>query len=80
MNYEIRDNLDRQTDSWRNNSLNLIRLLAAFSIMYGHARVHMGVSVPEILNRVIDVFHGVPIFFILSGYLLWNSVGRSKSF
>jgi peptidoglycan/LPS O-acetylase OafA/YrhL len=38
------------------------------------------VSVPDAITEIADVFMGVPIFFILSGFLIWGSIGRSGSF
>lgn len=67
---------DRQTD----NCLNTIRLVAALQVMYVHITHHMSISMPEWFSYVINFFQGVPIFFILSGYLVWESVGRSNSY
>lgn len=64
----------------KKNSLNTIRLLAAISVMFGHACTHLSVERPIILSQVLEFFFGVPIFFAMSGYLIWNSVGKSKDF
>ena len=60
--------------------LNLIRLLAAFQVLYGHTLVHMNIDGIPILGEFINFFSGVPIFFTMSGFLIWWSIGRSKSF
>lgn len=60
------------------NCLNTIRLLAAIQVMLGHASAHMSADFE--FRKVINFFYGVPIFFIMSGFLIWNSIGRSKSF
>lgn len=65
---------------FKKNSLNLIRLLAAFQVMYMHAYVHLEVETPSLLNEIINYFKGVPVFFTLSGYLIWQSIGRSHTF
>lgn len=62
------------------NSLNTIRLLAAFEVMYDHTREHLYLEMPELLNSIVHFFAGVPIFFMLSGFLIWQSVGRSNSY
>ena len=36
-------------------------------------------SIP-ILGEFINFFSGVPIFFTMSGFLIWGSIGRSKNF
>lgn len=75
-------NLDRQTDNseHRKNCLNTVRLIAAISVFYIHALNHLEVQMPDLLTRIIAFFQGVPIFFAMSGFLVWDSVGRSKSF
>lgn len=61
------------------NSLNLIRLLAAFQVLMGHAEFHLKTSLlPRWLSQGLEILQGVPVFFILSGFLIWNSIGRSK--
>ena len=64
----------------RNNALNTLKILAALQVLFGHARVHLNVQVPDPLVKLFDLFMGVPIFFILSGFLIWKSTGKSKSF
>ena len=65
----------------RADSLNTIRLLAAFEVLYGHTLKHLDISrIPEWLDAIIHFFAGVPIFFTLSGFLIWMSIGRSNSF
>ena len=66
--------------AYSNNSLNTFRLLAALQVLYGHALDHLSISMPPLVNNVIYLFLGVPIFFTLSGYLIWGSVERSTSF
>ncbi len=63
--------------SFRDNSLNTIRLIAALQVFYGHAVVHMNLPSNHIVSSVFSVFQGVPIFFILSGFLIWNSLDRT---
>lgn len=60
--------------------LNLIRLLAAFQVLYGHTLAHMNIDSIPILGEFINFFSGVPIFFTMSGFLIWGSIGRSKNF
>lgn len=62
------------------NSLNMIRILAAFKVLYGHYRVHMNLVLPDWLTLLIEFIPGVPVFFFMSGFLIWNSVGRSRTY
>ena len=71
-----------QTDNSgrRKNCLNTIRLIAAISVFYIHALAHLKVAMPGVLTSVLSFFQGVPIFFAMSGFLVWDSVGRSDGF
>ena len=77
--------------SKRNNCLNLIRLLAALDVFYGHSIVNFDFAgfaetkgllhiVVVFLNAFFDFFKGVPLFYCLSGFLIWDSIERSKDF
>lgn len=67
---------------FRNNSLNLIRMLAAVQVLAGHTIAHLEIVLPQWLAYALwplKLFPGVPIFFFLSGYLIVASIERSKS-
>ncbi len=64
----------------RNNSLNTIRLLAAMSVMFIHGCNHLQVSTFPVIDYFLRYFYGVPIFFAMSGFLMWNSAGSTKGF
>ena len=49
-------------------------------VVYGHTLAHMDIQSIPVLSPFINFFIGVPIFFTMSGFLIWNSIGRSKSF
>ena len=66
--------------NYRNNCLNTIRLIAALQVLFGHTVAHLGISTPSIVNEVSFFFQGVPVFFTMSGFLIWDSIGRSASF
>lgn len=69
-----------KTFDFRVNSLNLFRLLAALQVAYGHMVCHLKITDLDEISVFINYLQGVPVFFILSGYLIWESVGNSKSF
>lgn len=64
----------------RNNCINTIRLIAALQVAYGHITYHMGVTMPQWVEIIFGYFQGVPIFFLLSGFLIWDSVERSSNY
>ena len=64
----------------KSDCLNTIRLLAAIEVLYGHTLGHLGIDGIPVLGDFIHFFSGVPIFFTMSGFLIWWSIGRSKNF
>ncbi|MEP6840930.1 MAG: acyltransferase [Bradyrhizobium sp.] len=62
------------------NSFNAIRLLAALQVAYVHASAHLQLekSPLEFWNFIYQ-FPGVPVFFAISGYLVFDSVLRLGS-
>lgn len=70
---------DRQTDR-RYNCINLIRILAALQVAYGHMVAHMNIQIPAVVSWIFGYFQGVPIFFLLSGFLIWDSIDHSKNY
>lgn len=61
----------------RPNCLNTVRLLAALLILVGHGMQHLDVRLPQWCVWLVSYFRGVPIFFVLSGFLIWESLGRN---
>ncbi|MBQ9162112.1 MAG: acyltransferase [Clostridia bacterium] len=67
----------------KKNCLNLIRLIAATQVFVGHVIPAFSLTLPwplEWLFKVLFVFEGVPVFFCLSGFLLWDSIERTPTF
>ncbi|MCI8994058.1 MAG: acyltransferase [Lachnospiraceae bacterium] len=62
------------------NCLNLIRIIAAFQVMFGHLVEHMELPINDTFFRLTYFLRGVPIFFVISGFLMWFSIGKSKSY
>lgn len=60
-----------------NNNLDLIRLIAATQVAVKHILIHLGID--EHYVEILNVFPGVPIFFLLSGFLIFQSFNNSKS-
>ena len=60
------------------NNFDLIRLFAATQVMVFHSLVHLSVETPLWL-KPFGVFAGVPMFFVISGFLISASYERSRS-
>jgi peptidoglycan/LPS O-acetylase OafA/YrhL len=58
------------------NSFDLLRLAAAVAVIFHHSRVLQGLS-PITLGRLDFGSLGVGVFFVISGYLVTASYGRS---
>jgi peptidoglycan/LPS O-acetylase OafA/YrhL len=67
------------TADFRINNFDLLRIIAASQVMFGHAIVHLGIPAPEWLMHLLYAFPGVPIFFVISGFLISASFERSSS-
>ncbi len=64
---------------WRVNNFDLIRLLAALQVAAVHSLAFFKPSAApwyEVLVRMLGLLPGVPVFFIVSGFLLAQSYGR----
>lgn len=62
------------------NSLSLFRYLACANVLYGHLTYHLKYPLPSFIGDILSLFPGVPIFFFLSGFLIWNSIYRTPDF
>lgn len=47
--------------------------------MIGHLIAHLKLPIAEPIGNAISFFSGVPIFFALSGLLIWFSISNSVS-
>ena len=59
------------------NNFDLLRLFAAFQVAFSHSSVHLEHSVP--FFWFLSLFPGVPIFFFLSGFLIYGSYQSSSN-
>ncbi len=67
------------SDTVRRNNFDLIRLLAATQVVLGHGREHLDVDSDVLADLwlVVGRLPGVPIFFVISGFLISMSWERS---
>lgn len=64
------------------NNFNIMRLIAAFAVIYGHAGAVTGKGPPDIFLQLIGFkFIGgvaVDVFFVISGYLITASIFKKN--
>lgn len=60
----------------KNNNIGMIRTLAALQVCITHSLSWLGVNTSA--NEILGLLPGVPIFFILSGFLIYNSFHKNK--
>jgi peptidoglycan/LPS O-acetylase OafA/YrhL len=58
------------------NNFDLIRLFAASQVALTHIATHLGYT--NFFFQVIAIFPGVPIFFFISGFLIYGSYEKSQ--
>jgi peptidoglycan/LPS O-acetylase OafA/YrhL len=64
----------------RNNNFDLLRLFAALQVLYTHSVIHLNLwPGPHWLYLLLRSLPGVPIFFVISGFLVTDSYLRSLS-
>lgn len=68
-----------QTFNFKKNNFDAIRLFAAFQVAFVHAYSWLDVQGADWLVKAFAAFPGVPIFFVVSGFLISASFERSSS-
>ena len=64
---------------FEDNSITLFRYIAAFQVLLNHA-THLDIEIPEWLSFPFRLFQGVPLFFGISGFLIWKSLEKNETF
>ena len=76
---DMEETMDEQSYA-NNNCLNLIRIVAAFQVLFGHMVEHLELPINDMFLKTSYFLRGVPIFFVISGFLMWFSIARSNSY
>jgi len=67
----------------RQNNFDLIRLAAALQVVILHSLGHLDIELSSryalLLVEMLRPFPGVPVFFVISGYLIYMALSRSKN-
>lgn len=72
--------MEKMANENKSDCLNFMRLIAAFQVFWGHAVEHLDIAVSHNTSRIMYILQGVPIFFIISGFLIWASLRRNRNF
>lgn len=59
------------------NNFDLIRLIAALQVVVVHGYEHFAIEGGRIIVNLISIFPGVPVFFVISGFLVSASWERN---
>ena len=60
------------------NNFDLLRLLAATQVILDHYFQHLNIKLSDFSKEILYLFPGVPVFFVISGYLISASYERNN--
>ena len=60
------------------NNFDLLRLIAATEVIVDHYFQHLNIPISSFSLKILYLFPGVPVFFIISGYLISASYERNN--
>jgi peptidoglycan/LPS O-acetylase OafA/YrhL len=75
----VRSAVPPASASLRANNFDLIRLFAASQVLFYHAVTHLKVGELISVGHFLNYFPGVPVFFVISGFLISMSWERAPS-
>lgn len=63
----------------RQNNFDLLRIFAAMQVVLIHSVAHLHLPITPAALALVNAFPGVPIFFVVSGFLISSAFERSPS-
>jgi peptidoglycan/LPS O-acetylase OafA/YrhL len=70
----------QDTRNFKVNNFDLLRLFAATQVIIDHYFQHLNLPISALGVKILYLFPGVPVFFVISGYLISASYERNASF
>ena len=61
------------------NNFDLLRLMAATQVIVDHYFQHLNIKISDFAKELLYLFPGVPVFFVISGYLISASYERNNN-
>lgn len=69
----------RNIKEFKVNNFDLLRLIAATEVIVDHYFQHLNIPISSFSLKLLYLFPGVPVFFIISGYLISASYERNDN-
>jgi len=69
----------RNIKEFKVNNFDLLRLIAATEVIVDHYFQHLNIPISSFSLKLLYLFPGVPVFFIISGYLISASYERNNN-
>ncbi len=64
---------------FKTNNFDLLRLIAATQVIIDHYYQHLQIPLSKTSQNILYLFPGVPMFFVISGYLISASLERNDN-
>jgi len=69
----------KEQKEFKVNNFDLLRLLAATQVIVDHYFQHLNIKISNFSTQLLYLFPGVPVFFVISGYLISASYERNNN-
>jgi len=69
----------KEQKDFKVNNFDLLRLLAATQVIVDHYFQHLNIPISNFSKELLYLFPGVPVFFVISGYLISASYERNNN-